>query len=116
MHLYLEQGDYVLSDDGCLKTIPHCQLIINQIMTQLQVKKGSFIYDKTLGSAIYKLKNYNSSDLQVNAYRSAFDAICMFPNVKLADVICTYLEKLDCIKLEVGVIINEKNYNVEVQI
>lgn len=116
MHLYLKQGDYVLSDDGCLKTLPNSQVIINQIMTQLQVKKGSFIYDKTLGSTIYKLKNYHSSDLQVNAYRYVFDAICMFPNIKLTDVLCTYLEKLDCIKLEVAVIINEKNYNVEVQI
>lgn len=116
MNLYLNKGDYVTTDAGSLKIMSPSQAIIQQVMTQLTVKKGSFLYDKTLGSLLYKLKNYNYQDLQVSAYRYVFDSLSTIPNIKLADVFCTYLPKIDLIKVEIAIVIKEKNYKIEVQL
>ncbi|MEG2295971.1 MAG: hypothetical protein RSB96_04420, partial [Oscillospiraceae bacterium] len=86
MSLYLKNGTYASNDCGGLHTVSDTHAFLQQIITQLQVKRGSFLYDKTLGSSLYTLKNLSPSDLQVTAYRYVFDSLSTLNFITLSHV------------------------------
>lgn len=85
MDTALSEGDFLINSKGHPISIDGASELIQQALIRLSVKKGSFTYDKELGSNLYKLKTSykNDTELKQAILIYAKEALEPMKNVKI---------------------------------
>ena len=118
--LLTPDGDFELGENGLPKKIEDTKEILQKVLISLTVKKGSFIYQKNLGSELYKVKSIdsNSQSIKEEAEIEIKKIICKIPQLKFKSVsvehITNSLQKT--LKFTVSLIINNNEETMVVKI
>ncbi len=98
-------GDLAVDEAGNLQIIENDDELLQEAFIALSAKKGMFIYDRSLGSELYKLfgtENYTDE----NVTAEAREALCRIPEAEVTDV------ELLTDKIIVTVDINGQEYSI----
>ena len=115
MDTALYDGDFLLDNRNRLVTISGLDEILQRIFIILNVKKGSFCYDRDFGSEIYKLRNY-SEHIAQRAKMLVEHALYNLDNVQVDSVTVDGDIEDDEIDLTLHLIINGYRKDLEVKI
>lgn len=85
MGLMIEGGDFVLDERGRLLEKTAIDELLQRALARLAVPKGSFAYDRQLGSELWTLRS-ESENLQGRAFVLAREALATLAGLKLHNV------------------------------
>ena len=85
MDTALFNGDFLCDSRGFPITISGINEILQRILIRLSVKKGKFVYDKDLGSELYKL-DINEENAEARALSLVREALSDIKNIKVKEV------------------------------
>lgn len=114
MDTLLINGDFKKDTRGMLISVYSEQEILQRALIRLAVKKGSFIYDKDLGSELHKLKRSDIKLLNRTALGYVQDALYPMNELSVNDVSCNYYQDMDRVLVNVDLSIKNKGYLLEV--
>ena len=114
MDTALKDGDFLCDARGFPAEVGGVDEILQQIMIRLTVKKGSFVYDRTLGSELHTL-DASDENIENRAIVLVKEAL---HGVSGATVKSVSAEIVDAsvIKLYISVLINDELHNVTVTV
>lgn len=81
----LSKGDFYTNDRNHLVSLYDNEELLQRTIIRLCVKKGSFIYDRNLGSRLYAL-THKTKDIKEKALSYAKEALWSMNYVKVEDV------------------------------
>ena len=88
MDILLKNGDHATDPCGVPIAITEAEEKIQRAILRLCIRRGSFVYDKTLGSELYKLNGNNSEDLNRTAQSYIQEALLPLPEIRVGEVLC----------------------------
>ncbi len=112
MDTAISGGDFLLDGRGRPVVISGMQEILQRVLIRLCVKKGSFIYDKALGSNLYTLKS-STRNVKDKALSLVREALCDMTEVIVDDVT---VQLTDGERLEMNVQLSSGEKKGEVEI
>ena len=83
MDILLEHGDHAVDFRGLPRRIQGEELLVQQALIYLSVPKGSFPYDPTLGSELFRLQPDTEENLARGALSYAQEALSSLPRVRV---------------------------------
>ena len=108
MDTALKDGDFYLGTTGKPIVISGIKELLQRVLIRLTVKKGSFIYDKNLGSNLYTLKNTNK-DIKNQAIIMVKEALVDIREIEVDDISVKFTDNSENLKLNVLLSINNNN-------
>ncbi len=113
-------GDFVLGSNGLPIKIKDEEEILQKILIRLTTKMGSFIYQKNLGSDLYKLRDLEADDeiLKEEAKVIVKKVLFDVPQAELDDLFLEQIENEENkkIKFTIFFLINNKNKTLVVKV
>lgn len=113
-------GDFVLGSNGLPIKIKDEEEILQKILIRLTTKMGSFIYQKNLGSDLYKLRDLEADDeiLKEEAKVIVKKVLFDVPQAELDDLFLEHIENEENkkIKFTIFFLINNKNKTLVVKV
>lgn len=115
MDTALKNGDFALNSYGKIHSINGLEETIQRCQFLLKVKKGSFCYNRTLGSNLHLLKY--DENVRGNALLLVKEALAPLPQVSVKNVDVEYENEVIILKITIKaysetatmeVIVNEK--------
>lgn len=118
MDTALNNGDFLLTSNGHPVQICDIEELLQRALIRLCVKKGSFIYDRNLGSELYKLRAYYSdgNTLREMAKRKVVEAIKPIEQLSVENVTISQSGGSDRLLLNIDLKADDKFANLEVKI
>lgn len=118
MDTALNNGDFLLSSNGHPVVIADVEELLQRALIRLCVKKGSFIYDRNLGSELYKLRAYysNGETLKEMAKRKVIEALKPIWQLSVENVEISRTNGTERLLLNISLKANDKFANLEVKI
>ena len=113
MDTALKDGDFYLGTTGKPIAISGIKELLQRVLIRLTVKKGSFIYDKDLGSDLYTLKNTNK-DIKNQALIMVKEALADMREIEVEDISVKFTDSSENLKLNVLLSINNNKEEVEI--
>ena len=113
MDTALKDGDFYLGTTGKPIAISGIKELLQRVLIRLTVKKGSFIYDKDLGSDLYTLKNTNK-DIKNQAIIMIKEALADMRKIEVEDISIKFTDSSENLKLNVLLSINNNKEEVEI--
>lgn len=109
-------GDFCLNERGKIKSIFGIDEILQKIYIMLKVKKGSFAYDRNLGSELYNIKNINEH-INDKAKALVQQTLCdMKEDISVKNVEVTKQEDKENLRLKITVIVMGQEKDVVMEI
>ena len=115
MDTALSNGDFLRDTRNLPIQISGVKEILQKVLIRLNVKKGSFIYDKDLGSTLYKL-SANTKNLQNKARAIVIEALKPIKEVSVLDVLTKLTNLGENMEIHVNLAINEEEREVVITI
>lgn len=116
MDTAIYDGDFCLNDRGKIKSIFGIDEILQKIYIMLEVKKGSFAYDRNLGSELYNIKNINEH-INDKAKALVQQTLCdMKEDISVKNVEVTKQEDKENLRLKITVIVMGQEKDVVMEI
>lgn len=115
MDTALSNGDFLRDTRNLPIQISDVQEILQRVLIRLNVKKGSFIYDKNLGSDLYKL-SANTRNLQNKAKAIVIEALRPIKEVLVLNVVTKLTNLGEDMEIHVNLAVNEKNEEVVISV
>lgn len=109
MDAALNNGDFYTNDRNHLVTLYDNEELVQRAMIRLCVKKGSFIYDKKLGSNLYTLTE-NTDDIKAKVISYAREALLDMNNVTVDDVEIDFIDDNSRMVLNFILIVNNEKF------
>lgn len=81
----ISNGDFLCNSRGTPIELAGYEELLQRVLIRLTVKKGSFVYDKSLGSRLYTLKATDGK-IKGRALALAREALIEVPEVTVDDV------------------------------
>ncbi len=118
MDTALSGGDFLKSSNGHPVYVSNIEELLQRALIRLCVKKGSFIYDRELGSELYKLRNYYSDiqTLEEMALEKVTQALQAIPQLSVTGVELNTTNGGERLELNVLLKANGTSTNLEVKI
>lgn len=107
-------GDFSLDNRGRLITLHNEQELLQRAIIRLMVRKGSFIFDKDMGSELYQLRRSDPKNLERIALGYVQDALYPMTGLSVGEVKCDYDRGNDRITVKVELKLKNNNYLLEV--
>lgn len=111
MDTAISSGDFLCDAKGYPIEISGYDEILQRVLIQLTVKKGSFIYDKSLGSRLYTLKA-TDGNLKERALSLVQEALINVSEVTVDDVRTILTNNGENLELTVTLSINDEKKDV----
>lgn len=103
-------GDFIRDSKGRPIELTGYDELLQRVLIRLTIKKGSFVYDKSLGSRLYTLKS-TDGNLKENALALIREALVDINEVSVDDVLIrlsNYEENLNLIvKLSINNVVKD---------
>ena len=115
MDTALNKGDFYTNDRNRLVTIYDNEELLQRALIRLCVKKGSFIYDKNLGSRLYTL-THNTRDIKTKVIAYAKEALLDMNGITVDDVEVSFSNNLNNLNLNFILIIHNEKFERTVTI
>lgn len=115
MDTAISNGDFLRNSTGTPVEIHGYEEILQRVLIRLTVKKGSFIYDNSLGSRLYTLKA-SDVNLKERALSLVREALIDVPEVTVNDVQTALSNNGENLKLTVILAVNNIEKDVVVTI
>lgn len=115
MDTLLENGQHKPSDFGLTQRITGKELLLQRAYISLVVPKGSFPYNKELGSKLHTLSKSATPETSRLAAEYARQALVGLPEVQLEEVVCSSPQP-DVLKLDIIIKIGREKHTMEVSI
>lgn len=80
-----DAGDFALDDRGMPYLLSGLAELMQRVKLCLQIKKGSFLYDRSLGSELHTLER-GTELLQQRAQMLVYEAVATVPQVRLYNI------------------------------
>lgn len=113
MDLALFNGDFLCDSRGFPIEISGTDELLQQAILRLSIKKGSFAYDRNLGSKLYKL-NPLEENLKSKAASLIKEALNDMENVSLDDV--SVISENNSLILNISLSINGEQKDVVINV
>ncbi len=113
MDTALKNGDFCLGTTGKPFLISGAKEILQRALIRLTVKKGSFIYDKNLGSRLYTLKS-STGNLKNTASILVNEALADMKEVKVDSVDVSFADSAENLRISVNLSIDKNKEELEV--
>lgn len=113
MDTALKNGDFYLGTTGKPMAISGMKEMLQRALIRLTVKKGSFIYDKNLGSNLYTLKA-TSGNIKNKATLIVKEALADMTEITVDDITFKLINGGENLNINVLLSINENQKEVEV--
>ena len=114
MDLAIKDGDFLTDSRGRPIYISGMEELLQRVLIRLCVKKGSFVYDVTLGSDLYKLKP-SDKDLNSKALTYVREALYKMPQVSVTGVNLKIDKSNEKMDIKVKLTSNGKTGEVEIK-
>jgi len=88
MDTLLYQGDHATDARGIPVAITGAQELIQRALLRLGIRRGSFAYDRNLGSELYRLSHDTSSATHRAARSYVQEALIPLPELMIGDIDC----------------------------
>lgn len=105
MDTALLNGDFLCDSRGFPIKIFGTNELLQRVFFRLSIKKGSFIYDRNLGSELYKLNIYEEN-IESKAMALIKEALIDMENVIVKDVLA---ELIDDTSLKLDILLSLNN-------
>lgn len=89
MTLLLENGDYVLQDNGRLRELTGQEQLLQRVLIKLTARRGGFPLMPTLGSRLWQLCRSAPAERETLAKQYVLEALSDETELTVTDVICT---------------------------
>ncbi len=116
MDTLLQNGDFALDRCGLPQVATHHQELLQRAVLCLQVRRGSFAPDPSLGSRLYRLPRAESAMLENLAQSAVEEALASLPYLRVEAVGCRYDSDKDRVNVVVRLGLDEAAYTLEVNI
>jgi len=113
MDTLLYNGDHYTDARGLPVTLTGDQELVQRALIRLQVKRGSFLPDPTLGSELYKLRRSAGEQNSRLAMAYVQEALADLPELSVRRVDCA-LSGLEDLLVTVQVAAGTEQYQLEV--
>lgn len=115
MDTALSNGDFICDTRKNLVELTGYDELLQRVLIRLGVKKGSFVYDKNLGSRLYTLKA-SSGNLNEKALALVREALLDMPEVLVESVHTALTNGGENLALNVALSINNTQKDVVITI
>lgn len=109
MDTALNNGDFYTNDRRQLVTLYDNDELLQRALIRLCVKKGSFIYDKKLGSRLYTL-THKTKDIKSKVLSYAKEALLDMDNVTVDDVEVDFVNDTANVNINFILTINNEKF------
>ncbi len=118
MDTALNNGDFLTRSNGQPICINNIEELLQRALIRLCVKKGSFIYDRELGSELYKLRSSysNGTTLKEMAFRKVVEALKPISQLSVLGVDISSSNQGDKLLLNVNLKADNTTANLEVSV
>ena len=106
MDTALLNGDFLCDSRGFPMKIYGTEELLQRVFFRLSIKKGSFIYDRNLGSELYKLNIYEEN-IKSKATSLIKEALIDMKNVIVKDVVTEIIDDTN-LKLYIFLSLNDE--------
>lgn len=110
----LAGGDHFTDSRRIPVSITGERELIQRALLRLSIKKGSFKEDTSLGSELYKLKDFRGGDITRLAQSYAQEALLPMPEVSVSSVEAE--RRADVLRLLINLSSNKNIYRLEVNV
>lgn len=100
MDTAISNGDFLLDSRNRPISISGIRELFQRVLIKLTVKKGSFIYDKNLGSRLYTL-NSKVNDIKSKAFSIISEALNDMPEVFVKSILPEFIDDGGKLRLEI---------------
>lgn len=115
MDTAISNGDFLCDSKNCPIELSGYDEILQRVLIRLSIKKGSFVYDTSLGSRLYTLKS-SDSNIKQNALNLVREALVDIPEVFVDDVYTSFNNNGENLDLTVVLSINNTQKDVVITI
>ncbi|MFR1179007.1 MAG: histidine kinase [Acutalibacteraceae bacterium] len=115
MDTAISNGDFICDSKGIPVELTGYDELLQRVLIRLTVKKGSFIYDTSLGSRLYTLKS-TDGNLKERALSLVGEALVDISEVIVDDVFTTWTNDGENLELTVVLSINNEEKDVVITI
>lgn len=115
MDTALNKGDFYTNDRNRLVTIYDNEELLQRALIRLCIKRGSFLYDKNLGSRLYTL-THNTKDIKSKVIAYAKEALLDMNDISVDDVEVSFSNDLPNLQLNFILTINNEKFERTVNI
>lgn len=109
MDTALNKGDFYTNDRNRLVTIYDNEELLQRALIRLCVKRGSFLYDKNLGSRLYTL-THNTKDIKAKVIAYAKEALLDMNDIIVDDVEVSFSNDLPNMNLNFTLTIHNEKF------
>lgn len=111
MDTAVSNGDFLCNSKGTPINLAGYEELLQRVMIRLTVKKGSFVYDKSLGSRLYTLK-VTDGNIKERALALVREALIEIPEVAVNDVKIALTNDKESLELTVILAVNNTEKEV----
>ena len=115
MDTAISNGDFICDSKGVPVELTGYDELLQRVLIRLTVKKGSFIYDTSLGSRLYTLKA-TDGNIKERALSLVREALIDISEVVIEDVLTTLTNDGENLELTVILSVNNKEKDVVITI
>lgn len=111
MDTAVSNGDFLCNSKGTPINLAGYEELLQRVLIRLTVKKGSFVYDKSLGSRLYTLKA-TDGNIKERALALVREALIEIPEVAVNDVKIALTNDKESLELTVILAVNNTEKEV----
>ena len=115
MDTAISNGDFICDSKGVPVELTGYDELLQRVLIRLTVKKGSFIYDTSLGSRLYTLKA-SDGNIKERALSLVREALIDISEVVVEDVLTTLTNDGENLELNVILSVNNEEKDVVITI
>ena len=115
MDTAISNGDFICDSKGLPFELTGYDELLQRVLIRLTVKKGSFIYDTSLGSRLYTLKA-TDGNIKERALSLVREALINISEVVVEDVLTTLTNDGENLELTVILSVNNEEKDVVITI
>lgn len=118
MDTALENGDFKLNSKGYPVMIDSYEEILQRIIIRLICKKGSYVYNRDLGSEFYKIKmgNISRNNIEKQAIDYAKKALKDMKNVNVVSVKAESCKMGEQLRLSFKISVDEQIEDIDISV
>ena len=114
MDTLIINGDFFRDDNGRLSSVSGEKELLQRALICLSTEKGSFSYDRELGSELHTLCNYERSKLDDLAYEFAVEALLGIEDISVKKAKVSVADNI--YNIEITLLLQGKKRSVKIEI